>query len=260
VVEVAPSEDEDTCFGPVFKRRRRSTPKPSEHSVSDGRGTSPQVPPPSPSPPHDILVQESGGENVPKGGLWDLSLYALSFLEKTLFPTKAKEKLKSLEDDQLMGQMARQLGQALVANCLIFDKVKRWKDSAKEEALRAAKLAQRVSGLTLTVEELQRTHQETKALLTEKSKEALELSAKNVDLHAEVEKLKEELAKKGEELLQKDELMEKTKEALTNDDANSYLAGFDDVVAQASCFYPESDFSQFGLHKIVVDGRLVDEE
>jgi len=44
-----------------------------------------------------------------------------------------------------------------------------------------------------------------------------------------------------------------------NDVADSYTAGFEDVVAQATCIYPKSDFSQLGLGKIVVDRHLVDE-
>jgi len=73
--------------------------------------------------------------------------------------------------------------------------------------------------------------QETEALLTGKSKEALELSAKNVELHVEVERLKGKMTKREEELVQKDESLEKTKEDLTKDAANSYMMGFDNVVA-----------------------------
>jgi len=50
VAEVAPSDDEETYSGPVFKRRRKATTKPVEHSASDGRTPSPQAPPPSPPP------------------------------------------------------------------------------------------------------------------------------------------------------------------------------------------------------------------
>jgi len=45
-----------------------------------------------------------------------------------------------------------------------------------------------------------------------------------------------------------------------SDATDSYMAGFEDVVAQATCIYPESYISQLGVGKIVVDGRLVDEE
>ena len=70
--------------------------------------------------------------------MWDPSLDAPSFLEKTLLPTEAREELDTLGEDQLVGQTMRQLGQALAANCLIFFRFRRWKDSAKEEALRVA--------------------------------------------------------------------------------------------------------------------------
>jgi len=103
-------------------------------------------------------------------------------------------------------------------------------------------------------EELQRSQQEVKALLTEKSKEALELSDQIARLQTKVE-----LVKKDEELIQKGEELVKEREALTDDVANSYMAGFEDVVAQASGIYPEMDFSQIGLGKMVVDWQLVDE-
>ncbi|KAL9277273.1 hypothetical protein ACSQ67_025183 [Phaseolus vulgaris] len=74
------------------------------------------------------------------------------------------------------------------------------------------------------------------------------------ELRVEVEKLKEEPAKRGEELVHKDKKPEKVEEVLTDDVANSYMTGFEDVVAQASGIYPEMDFSQLGLGNTVVDG------
>ncbi|KAL9303719.1 hypothetical protein ACSQ67_020982 [Phaseolus vulgaris] len=56
----------------------------------------------------------------------------------------------------------------------------------------------------------------------------------------------------GEELV-------KEREALTDDVANSYMADFEDAVAQALGIYPEMDFSQRGLGKTVVIRQLVDE-
>ncbi|KAL9322119.1 hypothetical protein ACSQ67_010172 [Phaseolus vulgaris] len=79
------------------------------------------------------------------------------------------------------------------------------------------------------------SQQEAKALPNEKSNEALELSNNN-----------------GEELV-------KEREALTDDTTNSYMAGFEDVVAQTSGIYLGMDFSQLGLSMTVVDQQLVDE-
>jgi len=95
--------------------------------------------------------------------------------------------------------------------------------------------------------------------MDEKSKEALKLSDKNAKLQVEVERLKEELAQKDEELIQKGEELPNEREALTDDAANSYMARFEDVVAQASGIYPGIDFSQLSLGKTVVDGQLMDE-
>jgi len=47
---------------------------------------------------------------------------------------------------------------------------------------------------------------------------------------------------------------------MMSDAADSYMTGFEDAIAQATCIYPESDFSQLGVGKIVTDGRLIDEE
>jgi len=74
-----------------------------------------------------------------------------------------------------------------------------------------------------------------------------------------VERLKEELVQKDEELIQKGEELVKEREALTDDTANSYMAGFEDVVAQASGIYHGMDFSQLGLGKTMMDEQLVDE-
>jgi len=155
------------------------------------------------------------GASAPEGGLWDPNLDAPTFLENTLLSAQAKEKLESLEKDQLVKQAVRQLGQALAANCLAISQLRGWKGSAKEESHKVSELSQQVGGLRQETEELQRLQQEAKALLTEKSKEVLEISNKNADLQVEVERLNVEVAKRGKELAQKDKKLEKVNEALT---------------------------------------------
>jgi len=58
---------------------------------------------------------------------------------------------------------------------------------------------------------------------------------------------------------QKDEELVKEREALIDDVVNSYIAGFEDVVAQALGIYPGMNFSQLWLGQTVVDWQLVDE-
>ncbi|KAK7364594.1 hypothetical protein VNO80_13331 [Phaseolus coccineus] len=101
---------------------------------------------------------------------------------------KAASQAPLVEDLKLkaVAEAARQIGQALAANCLAISKLRRWKGSAKEGTLKSAELSQRVGGLEQEVarlhEELQRSQQEAKALVAEKSKEALALSDKNTEL------------------------------------------------------------------------------
>ena len=145
MAEVFPFDDEETYFGPVFKRRRKVVIEPTEHSVSDGHA--PQAPPPNPPLTLDIVVQESVNANAPEGGLWDPTLNVPTFLDKTLLCAHFKEKLESLEEDQLVEQVVRQLGQALSANCLVISKLRGWKGSAKEESHKVAELSRQVDGL-----------------------------------------------------------------------------------------------------------------
>ncbi|KAL9303722.1 hypothetical protein ACSQ67_020985 [Phaseolus vulgaris] len=169
---------------------------------------------------------------------------------------QCQRKPKSLEEDQLVKQ-ASEVGPTI-------SKLRGWKGSTNKESHKVVELSQQVGGLPQETvklrKELRRSRQEAKALPIEKSNEVLKLSNKNVELQADVERFKEELAKRGEEMVQKDEKLEKVKEALTDDAANSYPTSFEDVLTQALGIYPEMDFSQLGFEKTVVDRRLVDEE
>ena len=62
VVEATASEDEDTCTGLVFKRKRGVDVTVSAHSVSDGCAPSFRENPPSASSPRDLVVTKTEGE------------------------------------------------------------------------------------------------------------------------------------------------------------------------------------------------------
>jgi len=66
------------------------------------------------------------------------------------------------------------------------------------------------------------------------------------------------MARQQEEFAHKDELFQQIKDELTNDDVDSYAAGFEDVIVQVAYVHPEVDLSHTGLTKTVVDGQLVD--
>jgi len=67
VVEATASEDEDTCTGLVFKRKRAGDDVAPSHSASDGHAPSFRENPPSASSPRDLIMLEGGGESAPGG-------------------------------------------------------------------------------------------------------------------------------------------------------------------------------------------------
>jgi len=81
-----------------------------------------------------VVVHEGDGTSAPEEGLWDPNLDAPFFLEKILLPTKTKEKLEGLEQDHLVEQAMRQLGQALATNCLAISNLREWKGSIKRNS------------------------------------------------------------------------------------------------------------------------------
>jgi len=123
VAETAPFGDEETCSGLVFKRRRTDATATSAHSVSDDQAPSYRDFPPNPSPPRDIAVQEGRGENASKEGQWDPYSDPTSFLQRMLFSSKVKGRLENLEEGSLREHTTRQLGETLVANCLLLSKL-----------------------------------------------------------------------------------------------------------------------------------------
>jgi len=61
MVEATASEDEDTCTGLVFKRKRGADVAVSMHSLPDGCAPSFRENPPSASSPRDLVVHEGRG-------------------------------------------------------------------------------------------------------------------------------------------------------------------------------------------------------
>ena len=158
-----------------------------------------------------------------------------------------------LEEDRLVHETRRQMGQALVASYLVATKLKNWRGSTGQKAHEIAKLHKGMESLQEELKQSNLLRQDVEALLTEKAKETMSLTEEREKHLAKVEKLKGELA-------QKDEDLAKEKESFKNDVAQSYLVGFEEAVEQASGLLPEIDFSVLGPSKTVVDIQLKDEQ
>jgi len=131
IVLTSTEDDEEINPGLIFKRKRKAIDALTEHSHSDGRAPSNCAPSTSPTQPRNMMVvQKDEGMSFREKGLWYLDLDVPSFLEKTLLPNEEKEKLMTLEEDRLVQETMRQLGQALAASFLVATKLKVWRGSA----------------------------------------------------------------------------------------------------------------------------------
>lgn len=74
VAEVAPFEDEDTCSGLIFRRKRKAEAAILVPSDSDGQAPSYRECPPSASSPRDIVVPEGRGKSASGGDQGELVL------------------------------------------------------------------------------------------------------------------------------------------------------------------------------------------
>jgi len=58
-------------------------------------------------------------------------------------------------------------------------------------------------------------------------------------------------------LIQQAENFKKTEAKLIEDAVDSYIAGFENALAQVACAHPEVDVSPFATSNDVVDGQIV---
>ena len=142
----------------------------------------------------------------------------------------------------------------------------------EELSLKTKAFSNRKTAMYQELASLRQSEKEVKRLLFEKSQEIVQLEAKIlplrnkvVDLEEKVEGMQDKRATQREvqlgqvegELADKVELFKKTKEELTNDDANAYDEGFQDVIIHFACMHPEVGVSPFNESKCVIGGQLV---
>ena len=177
VVEATASEDEDTCSGLVFKRKRTIDVVTPANSASDERAPSFMENPPSASSPRDIVVHERGGESASGGdhGVPPATDQPV-FLQQALQSFQERERMESLGEDPLQEHVAKCLGDFLIDSSLAMTQVhelrtemQKLKEAASQDALQIKKLTQRETTLYLEVFNLRQTDKETKKLLFEKS-------------------------------------------------------------------------------------------
>jgi len=196
--------------------------------------------------------------------------------------------VEGLEEDLLQDRVAEFLGSLVFTSNRALARTQAFRDlEAKmtkleeDSAARAKVFANRETVLYLEVANLRQIEKDVKKALQDKSLEAVELEAKILPLRTRKVELEDLVAElKGKmvdqesrstryevllgkvegELVEKTESFRRAEEELMNDVVAAYGEGFQDVLAQFTCTYPETDPSLFDESKCVVDGQIVHED
>ena len=149
VVERTTSEDEDTCLGLVFNRKKGADATVLAQSVSEGRASSFRENPPSASSPCDLVVHEGGGESAPRGDFGVPPAAELpAFLQEVLQTFQDRE-VDGQGEDPLGGHATRGLGTFLIASSRTSTQVQelrvevlKLREAASQDVLQIKKLTQ----------------------------------------------------------------------------------------------------------------------
>jgi len=85
---------------------------------------------------------------------------------------------------------------------------------------------------------------------------SLILVKEKIDVSSKIESLKKEI---GEEITRKEGEITKMVDSLKDDTTQSFIAGFETALEQASSFHPTVDFIELNPCKSIVDGKLVED-
>ncbi|KAK7332477.1 hypothetical protein VNO80_29229 [Phaseolus coccineus] len=282
------SDDEDTCSGLVFKRKRVGTAT-EVSSATEGHPSSFREHPPSASsPPEPILTIEGGGESAPSSDQMPSAPELPSLLQRSLSDMPGKAVLEAMDRNSLENLLSHGLGEFLAAsNSLLvkgnaeaelLEETAQLKKELEQKDLQLRQATQRETALNQELGSLRQSEKETKKLLFSKGQEALQLEAKILPLRNKIIELEEQaegaqakmikleeratdrevqLGKVEEELAQQLELLRKTEAELIDDAADAYGEGFGDALAQVACVHPEMDLSPYSAIMQVVDGQIV---
>jgi len=189
--------------------------------------------------------------------------------------------LVGLDNDLLRDHMAEFLGGLALASDQALPRAQASSDleeelaKVKEDfATREQVFSNRETALYLEVANLRQIEKDVKKALRYKSMEVVDLGDQLIELKGKMVvledrstqrevllgKVKGELAELKGELAEKSESFKRAEEELLNDAVAAYDEGFQDVVAQFTCAYPETDPSLFHESKHVVNGQIVPRE
>ena len=123
VAQTSTEQDKETTSGLVFKRKIKVTTPPAEHSHSDGRTPYPGI---VHCEGHQdiILVQECEAGSFKGKSLLDPSIDIPAYFKKAFLPSEDNKRLMAFDEDHLVCDAMKQIGQAFATGCLAVTKMK----------------------------------------------------------------------------------------------------------------------------------------
>ncbi|KAK7342266.1 hypothetical protein VNO80_25212 [Phaseolus coccineus] len=196
------SDDEDTCSGLVFKRKRVGTAA-EVSSATEGHPSSFREHPPSASsPPEPILTLEGGGESAPPSGQMPSAPELPSLLQRSLAQMPGRAVLEAMDRNSLENLLSHGLGEFLAAsNSLLvkgnveaelLEETAQLKKELEQKDLQLRQATKRETALNQELGSLRQSEKETKKLLFSKGQEALQLEAKILPLRNKIIELEDQ--------------------------------------------------------------------
>ncbi|KAK7342256.1 hypothetical protein VNO80_25201 [Phaseolus coccineus] len=177
------SDDEDTCSGLVFKRKKVGTAT-EVSSATEGHPSSFREHPPSASsPPEPILTIEGGGESAPSSDQMPSAPELPSLLQRSLAHMPGRAVLEAMDRNSLENLLNHGLGEFLAAsNSLLvkgnaeaelLEETAQLKKELEQKDLQLCQATQCETALNQELGSLRQSEKETKKLLFSKGQEAL---------------------------------------------------------------------------------------
>jgi len=245
-------QEEDTTSGLAFKRKRKATAPPTEHSHLDGQTLDQDIVPLEGQASHRdvIVIQEGEAESSKSKSLWEPSSDVPTYGEHVFLHRDDKDKLMALDEDHLLRDTMKQIWQTFAMGFLVVSKA-RIQKSAKDQ--RVVELQSEVKNLRVEINRLNdhaqveatrltNIQEETKRLMAEKAQEATSLVKEKDKLLSKIEELENEVTCLGEDLT-------KAWESFKQDVTQSYLVGFEAAIEQTLVIHSDLDYSKLGPGK-----------
>jgi len=136
--------DKETTSGLIFKKKRKTTIPPTEHSHSDGRAPHQEV----------VIIHECEAESSTRKSLWDPDFDIPIHGETSFLPSEDKARLMVHHKDHLLRDTMKQFEQAFSMDCQVIAKARDRKAAEDQRVKENEKLRKEVEHLRVEINRL----------------------------------------------------------------------------------------------------------